>query len=157
MRASRASASTAQALAAQVVWPLLHTKLARDLLPQLSRYTLVSALALGLDAAVLLALVHGAGLRASIAGLIGYAAGLVLHFALSTRFVFKASAAAKSRARLFAEFAATGVVGLAITGGVLWLASDVAGVPAIVAKAAAVAISFATVFALRRTVVFRAR
>ena len=90
------------------------------LFPQLSRYAIVSALALGLDAAVLLVLTHGLSMRAALAGVIGYTTGLVLHFALSTRFVFDAGQAAKSRARLFAEFAATGVVGLAITGGVLW-------------------------------------
>ena len=157
MAASRASRQAAAAVTARVLDPLLRSKLGRDLIPQLSRYTIVSALALGLDFATLLALTGGFGLRASLAGVIGYAVGLVLHFALSTRFVFNTSAAQKSRARLFMEFAATGVVGLAITGGVLWLATDIAGIPTVLAKAAAVAISFAAVFALRRTVVFAAR
>ena len=146
--------SVAGAVVTQAVWPLLRTRLWRNLVPQLSRYAVVSALALGLDFTVLMALTSGLRLRASLAGIAGYSVGLLLHFVLSTRFVFNASQAAKSRIRLFVEFAATGVVGLAITGAVLWLASDIAGVPTIAAKVAAVGISFVAVFVLRRSVVF---
>lgn len=124
--------------------------------PQLSRYTLVSAVALGLDFLVFLMLTHGAGLKASTAGAIGYSAGLLLHFALSSRFVFDARATDKSRVRLFAEFAASGLVGIAITSIVIALTVDVAGLVPVVGKACAVVVSFASVFVLRRTIVFAA-
>ena len=155
--ASQASREAAAGVTARVLDPLVRRVLPRGLAPQLSRYTIVSALALGLDFAVLLALTQGFGLRASLAGLVGYGAGLVLHFALSTRFVFNATPTDKSRARLFGEFVASGVVGLVITGTILWLATDIAGLPTICGKTAAVAISFYTVFMLRRSVVFAGR
>ena len=124
------------------------------LLPQLSRYTLVSAVALGIDMGLFLVLARGAGVKPAIAGVAGYCAGLVLHFILSTRFVFDARASQKSPSRLFGEFAATGLVGVAITWAVIAAATDVAHLPDIAAKAAAVATSFVAVFLLRRTLVF---
>src|SRR5262245_28310454 len=77
------------------------------LLPQLSRYTIVSALALVLDFTVYLLLAAG-GATAALAGVIGYACGLALHYILSVRYVFDAPAAHKGQSRLFAEFAISG-------------------------------------------------
>ena len=127
------------------------------MLSQLSRYTLVSAVALGLDVGVFMALAHGAGFKASAAGIVGYTAGLALHFLLSSRFVFDTGASAKSKVRLFAEFVLSGLVGLAITAVVIAAATDLAGLPPVVGKGAAVVVSFASVFVLRRTIVFAAR
>jgi putative flippase GtrA len=89
----------------------------------------------------------------AFAGAIGYAAGLVLHYALSVRFVFDAAATAKASAQLVGEFALSGLVGLGITTLVIWLATDVAGASALVAKIPAAAASFMGLFALRRMVV----
>jgi putative flippase GtrA len=125
-------------------------------LPQLSRYTVVSVVALGLDFVLFLALTHGGIAKAATAGVIGYSAGLVLHFVLSTRYVFNVANAGKSRTRLFAEFAASGVVGVLITWAVIALATDLAHLPAVIGKAGAVVASFAAVFVLRRTIVFAA-
>lgn len=124
------------------------------LLPQLSRYTVVSVLALGLDFLLFLTLTHAGVAKAAIAGVIGYSAGLVLHFLLSSRYVFNVANAGKSQARLFAEFAATGLVGVLITWAVIALATDIGHLPPVIGKAGAVVVSFAAVFVLRRSVVF---
>ncbi len=124
------------------------------LLPQLSRYTVVSALALALDLGLFLALTRGVGVKAAFAGVVGYSAGLVLHYILSTRFVFDTGSSAKSQARMFAEFAATGLVGVGITWAVIAAGTEFALLPDVVAKAAAVGTSFFAVFLLRRTMVF---
>ena len=122
-------------------------------LPQLSRYSLVSALALALDFTVYLALTALA-VSPPLAGAIGYALGTGLHFLLSTRFVFDARATKKVHARLFGEFALSGFAGMGITALVIALATEGAGLAALPAKVLAAAASFLVVFALRRTVVF---
>jgi putative flippase GtrA len=123
------------------------------MVPQLSRYTLVSGLALVLDFAVYL-LIAADGTRLALAGVVGYACGLGLHFLLSVRFVFDAQAAQKAQSRLFAEFALSGLAGMAITALVLAVAADFGGMPVLPAKVLAAGASFVVVFALRRTVVF---
>ncbi len=123
--------------------------------PQLSRYTLVSALALALDFALYLALTSLA-VWPPLAGVLGYAAGTVLHYLLSVRFVFDARATDKAHARLFSEFAVTGVSGMAATAIVIAAATQLAGFSALPAKVLAAGVSFVLVFALRRGVVFSA-
>ena len=122
-------------------------------LTQFSRYTATSALALALDFAVYLALTGG-GAKPVLAGVLGYGAGLALHFLLSSRFVFSAAARHKAQTRLFAEFALSGLAGLMTTAIVIALAADVAGMPALPAKALATGASFAFVYWLRCTIVF---
>ena len=122
-------------------------------LPQLSRYAIVSAMALALDFAVFLGLNAAFG-HATLAGVIGYGCGIVLHYFLSRHFVFNAMRSKKSAHRLFTEFVASGLIGLAVTAAVIALATTLLGWPAIVAKIAAVGASFLGVFLIRRTVVF---
>ena len=126
------------------------------LLPQLSRYTIVSALALILDFTVYLLLAAG-GTTGALAGAIGYACGLALHYLLSVRYVFDAAAAHKGQSRLITEFALSGVAGMAITALVIAVTVDLSGMPLLPAKILAVGVSFLVVFALRRGVVFASR
>jgi putative flippase GtrA len=126
------------------------------LLPQLSRYTLVSALALVLDFAVYLLLATG-GMTVALAGAIGYACGLALHYMLSVRYVFDATAAHKGKSRLITEFALSGLAGMAITALVIAVTVDLGGMPLLPAKVLAVGISFLVVFGLRRSLVFASR
>ncbi len=121
--------------------------------PQLGRYTVVSAAALALDFAVFLGLMD-AGVGPTPAGVLGYAVGLALHYALSARFVFDTDRAGQPAARLFGEFVLSGIAGIAITAAVIAAATGLAGLPAIVAKALAVGASFLAVFLLRRQIVF---
>ena len=126
------------------------------LMPELSTYTIVSVVALGVDLAVFNALLFG-GVGAALAGLIGYTAGLILHYVLSRRFVFDTARSDKGDWRRFGEFAVSGCVGLAMTWAVIHLATDVAHLPAMVGKIVAVGTSFIVVFLLRRGIVFAGR
>jgi putative flippase GtrA len=134
--------------------PMVEPALA--LLPQFSRYTLVSALALVLDFTVYLLLAAG-GTTGALAGAIGYACGLALHYLLSVRYVFDAAAAHKGQSRLITEFALSGLAGMAITALVIAVTVDLGGMPLLPAKILAVGVSFLVVFALRRGVVFAGR
>jgi len=122
------------------------------LLPQLSRYAVVSALALGLDFAVFLVLHRTMG-HPTLSGVAGYACGIVLHYQLSRHFVFAATASGKSAHRRFGEFVASGVVGLMVTAVVMAAATGM-GVSPITAKIAAAGASFIGVYAIRRAIVF---
>jgi putative flippase GtrA len=140
----------AEELARERLQPLL------AILPQFSRYTLVSGLALVLDFFIYLLIAAG-GTRLAVAGVIGYACGLGLHYLLSVRFVFDPHAADKAQSRLLAEFALSGLAGMAITALVLAVVADVGGMPLLPAKVLAAGASFLVVFALRRSVVFAHR
>jgi putative flippase GtrA len=120
---------------------------------QISRYAFVSGLALGLDFGVFLAL-NGLIALPTLSGVVGYCCGIVLHYHLSKRFVFDTTRSQKSTQRLFSEFVASGVIGLAVTAGVIAVATGAFGLEPIVAKALAAMASFIGVFTIRRMVVF---
>lgn len=132
---------------------LLQARGFASLVPQLSAYTVASCLALGLDLAAFNALLM-AGVRAALAGVAGYAAGLILHYVLSSRFVFRTEGSSKTGVQRFVEFSLSGAVGLAMTWAIIHVATDFAHLPAMVGKAAAVVASFVVVFILRRSIVF---
>jgi putative flippase GtrA len=121
--------------------------------PQLSRYAVVSALALAVDFAVFLGL-NGAFGHPTLSGVAGYGCGIVVHYHLSLHFVFDAARSPKSAQRMFSEFVASGLVGLAVTAGVIAMATGPMGLAPIVAKVLAAA-GFIGVFAIRRTIIVR--
>ena len=123
------------------------------ILPQLSRYGAVSLFALAVDFGTFLTLC-ALTLAPPVAGIAGYLAGLLVNYSLSSRYVFDLAHSLKSDQRRFAEFLLTGLLGLIITACVIGILTEVCGAPAIIAKAAAVGVSFAAVFAMRRAVVF---
>lgn len=146
---SQSASSSSLAFANAPAW------LAR-LMPELSYYTIVSIIALGVDLVVFNGLVLG-DMRPALAGVAGYAIGMVVHYLLSSRYVFDTSGSDKTNVRRFGEFALSGAVGLAITWALIHLATDVAHLPAMVGKIAAVGTSFIVVFLLRRGIVFAGR
>lgn len=121
--------------------------------PQLVRYALVSGLALTVDFTAFLIL-NGAFGHPTISGVLGYGAGIVLHYFLSRRFVFDVRRSPKAAHRLFIEFVGSGMVGLLATAAVITVATGLLGVAPIAAKLLAAATSFIGVFLIRRTVVF---
>ena len=132
--------------------PPLLAPIAR-LMPELSYYTIVSAVALGVDLGIFTALTRG-GMRPALAGISGYAVGLVLHYGLSVRFVFATSGSAKSSSRRFVEFVLSGLVGLCLTWAIIGATTEMLHLPALAGKIAAVGTSFIVVFLLRRGIVF---
>jgi putative flippase GtrA len=124
-----------------------------ELVPQLSRYGVVSGFALALDVAVFLLANRLLGMP-TVAGVIGYACGIVLHYHLSCRYVFAPPGQGKSAQRLFGEFVVSGLIGLGVTAAVIALATSVFGLGPLAAKLIAMAASFLGVFAIRRTIVF---
>lgn len=127
--------------------------LSAALVLQVGRYGLVSVAALVCDVAVFLALTT-AGLLPAVAGIAGYGLGLLVHFALSTRFVFATDVVAKSKLRLLGEFAASGGIGLVLTGAIIAGMTERLQAAPVLAKLTAVIVSFVVVFVLRRSVVF---
>ena len=115
-----------------------------------TRYLLASLCALCCDLALFLALVR-AGARPSLSAFAGYCAGLVLHWLISVRFVFT-SAQSRSHAQRLG-FVASAIIGLGVTMGLVSGLTAIGFAPAI-AKAAAVPVSFLSVYAIRKYGVF---
>lgn len=122
-------------------------------LPQLSRYASVSVIALATDFGVYVTLCAFA-VNAPVAGIVGYAVGMIAHYVMSTSFVFDVTHAQKSAPRRLVEFAVSGLLGLMLTGGIIAAMTDYFAASALAAKAAAVAVSFLAVFLVRRWIVF---
>lgn len=114
-----------------------------------ARYMLASACALCADMALFLAL-SGIGISPSIAAFAGYVNGLVLHWMLSTRFVFGTAEATHGQR---AAFAASALLGLGIT--VTMVASLCAmGLTPALAKLLSIPVSFVAVYAIRKYGIF---
>lgn len=122
--------------------------------PVFARYLGASGVALGLDIAVFAGGV-AMGLPAGAAAAVGYSAGIAVHWWLSSRAVFTQDLAAqgRARARQQALFVLTALVGLALTTGIVTALAS-AGLPAAVARFAAIGASFVATYLLRRAFVF---
>jgi putative flippase GtrA len=120
---------------------------------QLSRYILVSLVAVAADFGLFVVLAWANG-KASLAGVLGYAAGMLVHYLLSSRFVFDSAASGKSEPRQLVEFALSGLAGLSLTGLIIAVATEAWGLTPVAAKVIAVLVSFAAVFLIRRCFVF---
>lgn len=121
------------------------------------RYALVCCAALGVDTLITLNLTW-AGIAPALCAAIGYLIGLTLHWTLSSRFVFLTELGEDraARARQMALFFASGFGGLAVTVAAFTTAVTL-GVPALIAKAGAVALSFCIVYLVRRHLIFPQR
>ena len=117
------------------------------------RYLVVSAIALACDVAVYATLI-GSGMRATAAGAAGYTFGILVHYALSTRWVFPDPDGMRRTAPTLAKFLATGLLGLATTAAIIDVLTREHIAGAFAAKAAAVGAAYTTVFLLRRIYVF---
>ena len=119
------------------------------------RYLIVSTVALGCDVAVYAGLLLS-GTRAAAAGAVGYAIGLIVHYALSARWVFPDAKGTRRTAPTLVKFVATGLIGLATTAAIIDGLTRNHVADAFSAKGAAVVTAYVIVFLLRRTYVFAA-
>lgn len=119
-------------------------------------YLFASVLALGSDAGLFLLLLDS-GLSPMAASAIGYCAGILVHWLVSSRLVFADGAAARGtdeRHRQKMLFVGSALVGLAVTTGIVGAGSGL-GLDPRLAKLVAIVISFQTTYLLRRHLVFR--
>jgi putative flippase GtrA len=120
----------------------------------LTRYFAASVVALVCDLAIFWTLVT-VGISIAPASAVGYAAGIAIHWLISANIVFPGKA--REGAALMVQrglFVASALLGLGITVGIVALASAV-GAHAVLAKALAVIVSFAAVYAVRKWGVFQ--
>ena len=126
-----------------------------ELSRQGARYLVVSAVALGFDLSI-----YAFGLKASLtaaaAGALGYGGGLIIHYVFSALWVFPDPAGRRRTRATLAKFVASGLLGLALTSGLIGTLTGASLCGPYAAKIVAVAVSTVTVFAVRRTYVFAA-
>ena len=120
------------------------------------RYLLASAGALAVDMGCFLALL-ATGMVAAPASAIGYAAGILAHWLLSSRAVFTGRVAENgfARTRQKAFFVISALAGLALTTAIV-AASDAGGIDPRLGNLVAIVMSFALTWWLRNRLVFRA-
>ena len=121
---------------------------------RLVRYGLASIGALAVDMGSFLLLL-AIGMASPLAAAAGYSLGIVVHWILSSRTVFHDTVAGKGkgRGRQKALFVGSALIGLALTTVIVW-AGDRGGIDPRVAKVAAILVSFAVTYLLRKTIVF---
>lgn len=119
-----------------------------------TRYIGASLVSLGLDFGVFMATLS-LGVPPAIAAATGYVAGILCHWAISTRLVFVGQVAASSAGRRQQQilFLLSAFVGLGITTGIVGIATRY-GIDPRLAKGAAIVVSFQATYVLRRKVVF---
>ncbi|MCC7252855.1 GtrA family protein [Hyphomicrobium sp.] len=124
-----------------------------DRIRRLLRYTGVNIVSLVVDYTVFLSLMAVLGLPVT-ASVIGYAVAFSLNYKLSRWLVFAGRGTHKSEKRLFTEFMATGLLGIALTATVTAAAIHLVGLAPAIAKAAAMLICFVTLYLVRSRLVF---
>jgi putative flippase GtrA len=123
------------------------------LLRETFAYGLVSVIALGVDTSVFYALATWAGWHYLAASLVAFAAGAIVAYSLSVRFVFPVRRLDNPYTELTA-FVVLGLVGLAVNTAAVSLAVSAVGLGLITAKLLAAGCTFATNFTLRRQLLF---
>jgi len=118
------------------------------------RYGIASVGALAVDMGLFLALLS-IGMMAAIASAIGYSAGIVAHWILSSRKVFNDNVAERgaARTRQKALFVVSALIGLALTTVIVDLVTALHGDPRL-AKLVAIVVSFTATWLLRKHLVF---
>jgi len=120
------------------------------------RYTLASLVALGVDMGLFLLLI-GAAMLPALASAIGYSIGILVHWLISSRLVWKDETRARGAGRREQKtlFVASALAGLAVTTAIVAL-GDIADFDARLSKLLAIVVSFHLTYWLRRTLIFRA-
>jgi putative flippase GtrA len=128
----------------------------RELGREFIGYTAASAVALVVDLGTLVFLVDQ-GVHYLLAATIAFLIGMLVVYVASIRWIF-GWRSYKERVRFeIGFFLFTGVVGLGINLGILWLGAEVLGVYYLYAKAASVAIVFSWNFLSRKLMLFTPR
>lgn len=120
------------------------------------KYLWVSALALGVDYALLILLTRYLGLYYLVAAAVSFCAGLIVNYALSVRFVFEERSMSDRRAE-FLWFCIIGLFGLILNEFAMAFAVQSLGLSYVMAKLPAAGLSFVFNFIARRALLFTRR
>lgn len=120
------------------------------------RYFAASGVALAADALVYVALIRLANVHYLAAAPVGFMLGLALHYALSTRWVFKARRLTDARAE-FLIFSLIGIGGLLLNQLVIYLGVERLGLEPELAKLLSAGISFFFNYGVRKVLLFSAQ
>ena len=114
-------------------------------------YGIIGGLSSGLDALVFALLVKGLGINQFVANTISIHCGIFLSFFLNSRYNFKKTDDFWGR---FIPFYLTGLFGLALSQGILWLGGRISA-DAIITKLVSIVIVALVQFFINRAVAFR--
>ncbi|MCZ8171499.1 MAG: GtrA family protein [Brevundimonas sp.] len=119
------------------------------------RYGIASVGALAVDMGLFLSLLS-LGMVATGASALGYSAGIIAHWILSSRKVFTDTVAERglARTRQKALFVVSALIGLAVTTGIVGAFTALHGDPRL-GKLVAIGVSFTITWMLRKHLVFR--
>ncbi len=123
---------------------------------QFAGYVLVSGTALVVDVFVYSSLLAHVGYAVAAAAC-GYICGVITHYLLSSRIVFRSrfsSRGVAAEAPVLVKFFAAGLSGLVVTSVVIGVLVDIMGFDPLLSKLCAAAVSFVTVFTVLRVFVF---
>lgn len=120
----------------------------------LSRYFAASLIALIADLGTLSACLRLFHLSLPWAASIGFAAGALVAYLLSIRWVFRTRALASTPALEFLTFVGIGIAGLGVTQFVLWLGATKLGLLPELVKLGAAGITFAFNYIVRKSLLF---
>ena len=127
----------------------------RAMAHEAGKYLLVSIVALAVDYSLLVSLTRFGHLHYLVSAAIGFAAGLVVNYALSVAFVFQHRRVASRRLE-FALFFGIGLLGLGLNEVLMKVFVEVVGLNFALAKIPATAVGFVWNFGLRRLTLFSA-
>lgn len=118
------------------------------------RYAMTSGVALAIDLSTFFFLLRVLDVNPYAAAAIGFLSGLVIAYLLSTKWVFNYRRMAQQSGKEFSVFVGIGLGGLLITQGVLWVGIEKLSLSAEASKIAAVGISFAFNYIMRKVILF---
>jgi putative flippase GtrA len=122
---------------------------------EFARYVAAGLVALGVDLALYIALTEWAGWHYLVSATFAFCAGLATVYLFSIFWVFR-TRSSRNATLEFAVFLAIGIVGLALTAGVLFVLVDFLGVDYRLSKIAAAAVVFLFNFSCRKIMLFNA-
>jgi putative flippase GtrA len=126
------------------------------LIAEASGYLAVSVVALCIDFGIYWLLL-GLFAKAFVPAALAYACGLVVHYLLASRLVFKARLKGRgitAETPTFAKYTGTGLAGLAMTAAIVGFATEILGWSAFTAKVLATGFAFVAVYLMQRYAVF---
>ncbi len=130
-------------------------KTENSLVGEFARYFAAGLIALCVDFSLYVALTEIAGWHYLVSGTVAFCTGLATVYLFSIRWVFR-TRRHKRGTREFLLFSLIGIVGLALTTGVLYVLTDVLGLDYRLSKVVATAIVFLFNFGCRKFFLFRA-